>query len=253
MMYEIILQAYGWKKGWEIIFAMAGNTRNFPSSASAVAKNTASGEVALSLCTDSYALAQIEVNGAENMGFILPEKLTVINPDAAGILKGAPNLSTARSFVDFLLSYEGQFIWMQKKGREGGPEKYSLNRFSIRPDVYNDSRLEHGIFNPYTLQGTMRYDFDMAARRWDMLDDLIGALVIDPHRHLRKSWGIILESEKNASLRKKFFEIPVDVELQRFLWENWSDPVFRNTTLNQWGNFSREKFRAIERQARLLK
>ncbi len=253
MMYEIILQAYGWKKGWEIIFAMAGNTRNFPSSASAVAKNTASGEVALSLCIDSYALAQIEVNGAENMGFILPEKLTVINPDAAGILKGAPNLSTARSFVDFLLSYEGQFIWMQKKGREGGPEKYSLNRFSIRPDVYDDSRLEHGIFNPYTLQGTMRYDFDMAARRWDMLDDLIGALVIDPHRHLRKSWGIILESEKNASLRKKFFEIPVDAELQRFLWENWSDPVFRNTTLNQWGNFSREKFRAIERQARLLK
>lgn len=253
MMYEIILQAYGWKKGWEVIFAIAGNTRNFPASASAVAKNTSSGEVAVSLCIDSYALAQIEVNGAENMGFLLPEKLTVINPDAIGILKGATNLPTAKKFIDYLLSYEGQLIWIQKKGRQGGPRRYSLNRFSIRPDVYKDKELEAGIFNPYTLQGTIRYDFDLASKRWDVLNDLVGALIIDPHRHLRKSWGIILRSDKNASLRRKFFDMPVDAGLQRFLWENWDDPIFRNQNINQWINFSRDKFRAIENQAKFYK
>jgi len=161
MMYEIILQAYGWKKGWEVVFAMAGNTRNFSSSASTVAKNTSSGEVAVSLCIDSYALAQIEVNGAENMGFVLPEKLTVINPDAIGILKGAQNLTTAQRFIDYLLSYEGQLIWMQKKGGEYGPEEYSLNRFSIRPDVYGHPGLET-VFNPYNVEGTIHYNFDLA-------------------------------------------------------------------------------------------
>jgi ABC-type Fe3+ transport system substrate-binding protein len=253
MMYEIILQAYGWKKGWEVIFAIAGNTRNFSASASAVAKNTSSGEVAVSLCIDSYALAQIEVNGAENMGFLLPEKLTVINPDAIGILKGAPNLATAKRFIDFLLSYEGQLIWIQKKGKQGGPRRYSLNRFSIRPDVYKDNTLEAGIFNPYSLQGTVRYDFDLASKRWDVLNDLVGALIIDPHRHLRKSWGIIVRSDKNASLRSRFFGMPVDAGLQRFLWENWDDPVFRNQNINQWVDFSRGKFKSIERQSKLYK
>lgn len=251
MMYEIILQAYGWRKGWEVIFAMAGNTKNFSSSASAVAKNTSSGEVAVSLCIDSYALAQIEVNGPENMGFILPEKLTVINPDAIGILKGASNLTTAQRFIDYLLSYEGQLIWMQKKGKEGGPEEFSLNRFSIRPDVYEHPDMETA-FNPYKITGTIRYDFDLAAKRWNLLNDLLGTLVIDPHRRLRRSWGIILKSE-NKALKKKFFETPVDAGLQRFLWENWQDPVFRNYHINQWLDFSLRKFNSVEKQSQLYK
>jgi ABC-type Fe3+ transport system substrate-binding protein len=251
MMYEIILQAYGWEKGWEVIFAMAGNTRNFSSSASSVAKNTSSGEVAVSLCIDSYALAQIEVNGAENMGFVLPEKLTVINPDAIGILKGAQNLTTAQRFIDYLLSYEGQLIWMQKKGRKGGPEEYSLNRFSIRPDVYEHPGLET-VFNPYKVEGTIHYKFDLASKRWNILNDMLGAFVIDPHNYLRESWGIILRSE-NKTLKKRFFEIPVDAGLQRFLWENWSDPVFRNYHLNQWLDFSLKKFKSIIKQSELYR
>lgn len=251
MMYEIILQAYGWEKGWEVIFAMSGNTRNFSSSASAVAKNTSSGEVAVSLCIDSYALAQIEVNGAENMGFILPEKMTVINPDAIGILKGAPHIKIAQHFIDYLFSYEGQLLWMQKKGKDGGPRDYSLNRFSIRPDVYQHPDIK-GTFNPYKITGTLQYNFDLAAKRWGILNDMLGALVIDPHRHLKESWGIIIKSE-NRELKSRFFEMPIDAGVQRFLWENWSDPVFRNYHINQWLDFSLRKFTSIKRQAQLYR
>lgn len=250
MMYEIILQAYGWSKGWEIIFAMAGNTRNFSASASAVAKNTSSGEVAVSLCIDSYALAQIEVNGAENMGFVLPENLTVINPDAIGILKGAENLAAARRFIDYLLSYEGQLIWMQKKGREGGPKEYSLNRFSIRSDIYGHPDFRDNIFNPYTLKGAINYNFDLAARRWNLLNDMIGAFAIDPHRNLRKAWHASLESGSSQA-QKRFFEMPVEAGLQKFYWENWTDPVFRNRHINQWLDFSLEKYNSVVKISRL--
>ncbi len=251
MMYEIILQAYGWRKGWEIIFAMAGNTRNFSSSASAVAKNTSSGEVAVSLCIDSYALAQIEVNGAENMGFVFPENLTVINPDAIAILKGAPNLKTARRFIDYLFSYDGQLLWMQKKGKPGGPSEYSLNRFSIRPDIYEHPEIKNS-FNPYKMTGTIHYNFDLASKRWGLLNDMLGAFIIDPHRNLRENWGIIIKS-KNKDLQRSFFEIPVDAGLQRFLWENWADPVFRNYHINQWLNFSLRKFDSLKRQAQIYR
>ena len=250
MMYEIILQAYGWRKGWEIILAMAGNTKNFSASASAVAKNTSSGEVAVSLCIDSYALAQIEVNGAENMGFLLPERLTVINPDAIGILRGAENIAGAQRFIDYLLSYEGQLIWMQKKGRDGGPEDYSLNRFSIRRDVYEHPDFQGRIFNPYDLKGAIDYNFDLATRRWSLLNDMMGAFVIDPHRILRKAWKVSLESGKKK-LESRFFELPVEAGLQKFFWENWTDPVFRSHHINQWLDFSLEKFNSVLKMSRL--
>ncbi|MCM8777639.1 MAG: extracellular solute-binding protein [Candidatus Omnitrophica bacterium] len=245
MMYEIILQAYGWEKGWEIILGIAGNTKTFTASASSVAKNTSLGEVAVSLCIDSYALAQIETSGAENMGFILPENLTVINPDAIGILKGAPNLKIAQRFINYLLSYEGQLLWILPKGTKGGPVKYSLNRFSIRPDVYQDPAIKD-FFNPYKLKGTIKYDFDLASKRWNLLNDMIGALVIDQHSKVKKIWSII--SKKDDALKKLFFKIPVNEKDQRFLWENWNNPVFRNQYINEWIGFSREKFRSIEQQ-----
>ncbi len=250
MMYEIIMQAYGWRKGWDIILAMSGNTKNFSASASSVARNTSSGEVAVSLCIDSYALAQIEVSGAENMGFVLPENLTVINPDAIGILKGAENLNVARHFIDYLLSYEGQLLWMQKKGKKGGPKEYSLNRFSIRPDVYDHPDFKATIFNPYTLKGAIDYNFDLASKRWNLLNDMMGAMVIDCHRSLRRAWKSTLSNKSRAAVRR-FFELPVDSGLQKFFWENWQDPVFRNHHINQWLNFSIEKYGSVVRMSRI--
>ncbi|MCM8803964.1 MAG: extracellular solute-binding protein [Candidatus Omnitrophica bacterium] len=242
MMYEIILQAYGWEDGWKTIFSIAGNTKNFSLSASEVSRQTSIGEVALSLSIDSYALSQIEVNGRENMGFILPEGQTVINPDCIGILKGAPNIEVAKRFIDFLFSYQAQLLWIKGKGEKGGPKEYSLNRFPIMPEIYD---LEFEIdANPYKIQNTIKYDFQLAANRWPILDDMIGCFIIDCHTQLKKAWSIILKT-KDENLKKKFYEIPVDKKVQRFLWENWKDPVFRNKYLNEWIEFSLRKFKNI--------
>jgi len=251
MMYEIILQAYGWKEGWKVIFSIAGNTKHFSTSASQVAKDTSAGEVAVSLCIDSYALAQIEVNGKENMGFVLPEKLTVINPDCIGILKGAPNLEVAKEFINFVLSYEGQLIWMLKKGEKGGPLEYSLNRFSILPEIYNHPEISCEGLNPYLIKETIKYNFDLATKRWVVLNDMIGSFIIDTHSLLKKAWKIVLK-KKNKKLTERFYEIPVEEKLQKFLWENWSDPVFRNTYVNQWVEFSIKKFRNIIELSKVL-
>ncbi len=243
MMYEIILQAYGWEEGWKTLFSIAGNTKNFSISASEVARQTAIGDVGISLCIDSYALAQIEVNGKENIGFVLPENQTVINPDCIGILKGAPNIEVAKKFVDFLLSYEGQLLWIQKKGKKGGPKEYSLNRFPILPEIYDNPEIEFDI-NPYQIKNTIKYDFQLAANRWAILDDMIGAFMIDPHDKLKKAWKIVLDT-KNRNLKRKFYEKPVDEKIQRFLWENWKDAIFRNKYLNEWVKFSLKKFKNI--------
>ncbi|MGC8976564.1 MAG: ABC transporter substrate-binding protein [Candidatus Ratteibacteria bacterium] len=243
MMFEIILQTYGWEDGWKTILSIAGNTKNFSISASEVARQTSTGDFVLSLCIDSYALSQIEVNGKENMGFILPESQTVINPDCIGILKGAPNIEVAKRFIDFLFSYQAQLLWIQKKGRKTGPKEYSLNRFPILPEIYNETELEIGT-NPYKMQNTIKYDFQLAQDRWKVFDDMVGCFAIDCHDELKKAWKIILKT-KNKKLIDKFFEIPIDKRIQRFLWENWEDPIFRNRYINDWIQFSLKKFKNI--------
>ncbi|MGB9677788.1 MAG: ABC transporter substrate-binding protein [Candidatus Ratteibacteria bacterium] len=250
MMYEIILQTYGWDEGWKTILSIAGNTKNFSISASEVARETSIGEVVFSLCIDSYALAQIEVNGKENMGFIFPESQTVINPDCIGILKGAPNIEIAKRFIDFLFTYEGQLLWIQKKGKKEGPKEYSLNRFPILPDIYNEPGLEIDI-NPYKIKNTIKYDFQLASNRWNLIDDMIGSFVIDCHDELKKTWRIISKTN-NKNLKERFYEIPVDKKIQRFLWENWKDPFFRNKYINEWIDFSLKKFRNIIVETKFL-
>jgi len=107
MMYEIILQAYGWEKGWRIITGMGANTRNFTNAASQIPKDVTTGEVAYGLAIDFYAWAQVDEAGADKIGFVMPENLTIINPDGIGILNGAPNPSVAEAFVRFVISPAG--------------------------------------------------------------------------------------------------------------------------------------------------
>jgi ABC-type Fe3+ transport system substrate-binding protein len=203
MMYEIILQAYGWEDGWKTIFSIAGNTKNFSKSASEVARQTSTGDFVLSLCIDSYGLSQIEVNGKENMGFLLPESETVINPDCIGILKGAPNIEVAKRFIDFLFLYESQLLWIKKKGEKGGPLNYSLNRFPIIPEIYYNEKLEIDM-NPYEVKNTIKFDSQLSANRWALLDDLIGCFIIDCHKELKKAWKVVLKTN-DKKLKEKFF------------------------------------------------
>ena len=238
MMFEIILQANGWKKGWDTILGILANTTSIPTSASQAAKDTAIGQTAVSLSIDSYALAQIEVNGPENMCFILPEGQTVINPDCAGILKGAPNLKNAQMFIEFLLSDQCQKLLMYPKNSPGGPEEYSLNRLSIKPRVYeNCSEIT---VNPYKKEMDFSFDFKLASRRWSLLNDLIGVFSIDCAGLARKAYKKVIDDPSKKDI---FFMVPVKESEQGYLIENWKDPVFRNKHLNKYLNFSTQKYK----------
>jgi ABC-type Fe3+ transport system substrate-binding protein len=112
MVYEIILQAYGWEKGWRIITALGANVRNFSNSASQIPKDVAIGEVAYGLAIDFYAWAQVKEAGADKIGFVMPDNLTIITPDCVAILKGASNREVAQAFIRFVMSAEGQKLWL---------------------------------------------------------------------------------------------------------------------------------------------
>ena len=247
MAYEIILQAYGWKEGWKIITGIGANARKFTNSASQVPKDVAIGEVAYGLAIDFYAWAQVNESGADKIGYVMPDNLTSMNPDSIGILKGAPNRAVAQAFIRFVLSENGQKLWILKKGLPHGPARFQLNRFSVLPALYGKIKPQDTAvkFNPFTWRSDFSFDAEVGSRRWGMVNDLIGSLIIDQKSLLDQAWSAALEDGFTQTEWERLAAMPVsESEAVRLAREKWRDPVFRNQMLNEWALFARNKYRA---------
>jgi ABC-type Fe3+ transport system substrate-binding protein len=247
MAYEIMLQAYGWEKGWKIITAIGANTRKFTNSASQVPKDVAIGEVAYGLAIDFYAWAQVDESGANNIGFVMPDNLTIINPDCIGILKGAPNPQVAKAFVRFVLSEDGQKLWLLKKGRPHGPQRFQLNRFSVLPALYRKVKSQDTAvqFNPFAWRSDFVFDSAVGSVRWGIVNDLIGVLIIDQKSLLDQAWSAALAGGLTEAEWNGLVAMPItEKEAMYLARKKWRDPAFRNQKLNEWAVFARNKYRA---------
>jgi spermidine/putrescine-binding protein len=232
-MYEVILQSYGWEKGWDILLRMGGNVRSFPKSSSQTIKDLSTGDVAEGLTLDSYAFSAIEESGADRLGFAFPAKATVITPDPIAILKGAKNIDAAKDFIRFVMSPEGQRLWLYKKGVPGGPKEFSLNKMCVLPELYKSfEKKSNVLINPFKKKVGFSYDFDKGAVRWNLVNDMVGALIIDTHDGLAAAWDRTWKNKKKASAALK---APVtEDEAMKLAGSAWSDEVKRNKTINSW-------------------
>jgi ABC-type Fe3+ transport system substrate-binding protein len=244
MAYEIILQAYGWEKGWGIITALGANVRNFTNAASQVPKDVAIGEVAYGLAIDFYAWAQVKEAGADKIGFVMPANLTIINPDCMGILKGTPNRKVAEAFIRFVMSEAGQKLWLLSKGSTDGPQRFQLDRFSVLPSLYEHSPDNIAVkLNPFSWQSDFTFDPKLGAERWAIVNDLIGALVIDQKRLLSQAWKAALADGLTDDEWQRLAAMPVSQDEALILAKTkWKDAAFRNQKLNEWIEFARSKY-----------
>ena len=243
MAYELILQAYGWERGWQVITTLGANVRNFASGGSQAPKDVAVGEVAYGLSIDFYAWAQIAQVGKEFVGFTMPDNLTIVNPDGMAILRGAPNLEVAQAFVRFVMSDPGQKLWFLKKGVAGGPVRTQLNRFTVLPDLYGRYREEAAVtMNPFAWHSDLVYDSERGSLRWNVLNALIGVMVIDSHAQLQQAWKEAMEGGVTPEEVARLSAVPVSEAEALALGTRWRSPELRSRTLAAWTEFAREKY-----------
>jgi len=246
MCYEIMLQAYGWERGWEIIVLLGANVKKFTQHSSEVPEAVAAGEAACGLAIDFYAWSAIAKYGIERIGYVMPEGLTVINPDSIAILKGAPHLDIAKEFVKFVLSKEGQKLWMLKAGDPEGPKEYTLGRMCVIPELY-DELSERSIvpLNPFEIKNVIKYNTTKGSIRWVLINDLIGATIIDVHEDLVKAWKSLISAQKELEKMgiksdkidqayKELITPFISEEEALTLSKKWSDQSFRNTMISKW-------------------
>jgi iron(III) transport system substrate-binding protein len=247
MAYEIILQAYGWEKGWSIILRMAGNIRNFSRAASDVPKDTALGEIACGLAIDVYAWRQAAEAGADKIGFVLPEGLTVINPDGIGILKGAPQAELAAKFIEFTLAGEGQRLWVLHKGAPGGPTEFELGRMPVIPGFAAAFGPQSAVpLDPFRWKGGLIYDTARGSKRWTLLNDLIGSVIIDNHRDLAAAWEQVRNRAQDDPLIQDLMRPPFsETEGLRLAANEWNQPEQRARIRAQWSAAARQQYLGI--------
>lgn len=251
MMYEIILQAYGWDKGWAIITGIGANVRQFTNSSSQTPKDTALGEVAYGLSIDFQAWAQINEVGSGQLKFVMPPGLTMINPDAIAMLQGAPHQPVAAAFISFVLSEAGQKLWLLRKGVAGGPQQFQLNRFSILPALYRSAAPDTLAVqvNPFDWQSGFTFDTSLAAARWSLVNDLIGTLIVDQKPALNRAWRTAIVNGMNDAARRRLTAMPLsEAEAMQLARTQWHNPAVRNQKRNEWTRFARDKYRADQLQ-----
>lgn len=247
VMFESFLQARGWDPGWRLLTQLAGNARRFDRLSSTTAKDAALGETAYALAIDFYALTQVAAAGRSNLAYVLPSDFATVSPDGIAILKGAPHRETARRFLEYVLSDAGQSLWMLPKGHPGGPVRFSIERMSVRPALFERYR---GISNletsPFDRPAGFRYDARLAQRRRGVVATLAGAVLVDVHEDLVKAWESVIRRGLQESDLVRLGAMPITAEEALVLaGEPWKDPRVRNARKTEWQGWARARYREL--------
>ena len=336
LMYELILQSYGFERGYALICRMGGNVAAFDEGGASAPRAVGIGQMAYGMCIDFYGQAEVahvgagllftvpwvdfqddvkwgvlsqelrdefkkhkidipesvmietknegkkwritaedetyivkkkdetlNIYGADDVAFILPRGLTVITADPIAILQGASNQELAEKFVDFVLSREGQKLWFLKRGEDGGPETFELNRLSVRRDLYEDyleTDSTNITYNPYDYaeqtRGKRPYNSKLAGRRWDVINALFLSTIIYPHDELKAAWSALIAAGRPEDIMDDFSACPVS-ETNLDYWVGtrekpgkWANERFRALKMDGWEAWAREKYRRVSDQCR---
>jgi hypothetical protein len=108
-----------------------------------------------------------------------------------------------------------------------------------------------GAANPFRVRNTLPYDSKLGTRRWDALNDLFGAVIVDAHPELTAAWWAVLHAGRH-DLEDELFAPPCTLDeltdhARRLAEEG---PRARTVTVNRWGEEARERYRRVAREAR---
>lgn len=242
MCYEIILQAYGYEKGWPIIARICANVRTFGEAGGTVPREVASGDIVAGMVIDQYAQTVIQSVGDDALALILPRQQTVISPDAIGLLRGAPHAALAGLFMEYTLSPEGQRLLYQPQGVNG--QQHTLYRMPAMKSLYHEPSAPQP--NPYDYPGGLTYDNELATRRWSVLNDLMGVWLIDAHADLQSAWKTVIAQGASPERIAKLCAPPVTEKELEALCKKWNDPRLKQEIMQSWSMSARARYESYK-------
>jgi ABC-type Fe3+ transport system substrate-binding protein len=174
---EVILQAYGWEKGWALLLQSGGNMGSITERSFGVPEAVVSGQYGIGVVIDFFGLSAIA--SGQPIDFAYPS-LTAVVPASVAVVKNGPNPANARAFVEYLLGDEGQL-------RLFAPE---IGRLPVVPALY--ARAPKGYPNPFTMKlGGVDFDDKLSSGRRNVVNALFDQVVTFRHAELKAAWGAV--------------------------------------------------------------
>lgn len=186
LLIDIILQGYGWDKGWQILQEIGSNAQLLGEGGPNISEEVASGHASVGVSIDFFIKSAI-ANGAP-IQFTYPG-VTGYSPAHVAIMKNAPHLKNARAFAAYVLSPEGQKILFHS----------DIRKLPVRPAVYVDKPT--GYFDPFKAAAEMPFIFNTqsALERQGLNNVLFDILITNEQTTLRRVLDKIIQAEGVAN------------------------------------------------------
>lgn len=175
VMIDIVLQAYGWQRGWAVWSELAAQSLLMERGATFVTDEVGAGKCAIGLSIDFFVNSAI-ANGAP-LQFVYPQR-GGINPAHIAIMAGTLNLDGARAFANFVLSPKGQALLTHA----------DIRKLPVRPSAYE--QLSTDYYRPFdaAAHGAFDYDNDRGRERLGVVTALFEHCIAYRHDEQAALW-----------------------------------------------------------------
>ncbi|GAB6135242.1 ABC transporter substrate-binding protein [Thermococcus prieurii] len=213
--YQIILQAFGWDKGWRIMTIIAANSKVYEAS-DAVRDAVINGEIAAGNTIDFYGYTAMKQN--PNCVYVIPQGESIINGDPIALLKYSKHPEAAQAFIYWVLT-EGQAVWMSP----------DVNRLPINAGIFNQTitqdeakvlfngkyagetfgKARPALLKAYKLAITSKgipFNDNEALKTVNALQYYFKATLIDVNGPLHQTWMAIVNAYKSGKITQQQFE-----------------------------------------------
>jgi phosphoglycerate transport regulatory protein PgtC len=198
VMYDIVLQAYGWQRGWRTWSEVAALARLARRGATFVTGQVGTGDVAIGLSIDFFVKAAIA--GGAPLSQHYPQH-NGVNPAHVALLAAGPNPAGAEAFARFVLSPQGQALLRHP----------DIARLPASPQAYGQAG-----FDPFAAaaRGTMAYDGERGRGRLNVISAIFDVMLDRPHEEIRELWRQVHARENSgkpmAQVRELLSTPPLD-------------------------------------------
>ena len=185
---EVILQAYGWDKGWALLLNSGGNMGAITERSFGVPEAVISGQYGIGVVIDFFGLSAIA--SGNPVDFAYPA-LTSVVPASVALVKGGPNPEPARAFVHYLLGEEGQMLLFSPK----------IGRLPVVPELYARGPKDYP--NPFQMKlGNVDFNNRLSSARREIVNSLYDHLITFRHGELKAGWAALYRAEEAVARSK---------------------------------------------------
>lgn len=196
------IEAMGVRKGWEnglrLIQRIGANSRYFSDAATKIPLEVAQGDAAAGMCIDFYGRSFEEQtrkqDGSTRVSFVAPLGGSSVGVDPVALMRGAPEPELAESFIEFVLSEQGQKLWNYQPGVPGGPKQAALRRLPVRRDFYDGTHaalMTDAGSKPYEDAKAFTYHPEWTGSLFNAIRFLVKVMCIEPHDEAQRAWKMI--------------------------------------------------------------